>query len=99
MYSGFSFTLSAQEKNNVPRPIRVGELWRRAIGKRMVADNKEKITNVCKDFRQYGVGIPGGTDALIHFRMVLEELGQTGSIDTALAIIDVDFQNAFPSFG
>ena len=36
-----------------------------------------------------------GADALIHYRIVLEELLQT--TDEELAIIDIDLKNAFPS--
>ena len=79
-----------------PRPIRVGELWRRVIGKRLVDDNREKVNRICLSLRQFGVAVPGGAEALIHFRTLLEQaLGEHGS---AMCMIDVDFQNAFPSF-
>ena len=50
-----------------------------------------------KAARQYGVGFPGGTDVLIHFRTVLERICRSGEVDELMALLDVDFKNAFPS--
>ena len=81
----------------VPRPTRVGEIWRRFIGKKMSYEFRDRIREICTEHRQFGVGLPGGADALIHFRTALEaELRQYDGSDI-LAIVDIDFQNAFPS--
>ncbi len=80
-----------------PRPIRVGELWRRVIAKGLVHDHRHKIQQLMLRLRQYGVAIPGGADTLIHFRSACEEGIRRGS-DEALIALDVDFENAFPSF-
>jgi hypothetical protein len=63
-----------KKRGSVPRPIRVGELWRRVVAKRLLYDNKVDIAAVCKDARQFGVGFPGGADVLIHFRTILEKV-------------------------
>ena len=49
-----------KKHGKVPRPIRVGEFWRRVIAKRLVYDNQTDVASVCKKARQYGVGLPGG---------------------------------------
>ena len=56
-----------------PRPIRVGELWRRVVAKRLMHEHHVDITSMCKAARQFGVGYPGGVDVLVHFRIVLEK--------------------------
>ena len=79
-----------------PRPIRIGDLWRRVIAKRLVDANREAIQRVCLAARQFGVAVPGGSEGLVHFRVALEKhLGKEAL--EALAVIDVDFCNAFPS--
>ena len=85
-----------KKNTETPRPIRVGELWRRVVAKRMVEVNKTTIKEVCFEARQFGVAVAGGADALIHFRVELEKQFQLSP--TAIAAIDVDFKNAFPSF-
>ena len=52
---------------------------------------------MCKNARQYGVGMPGGADTLVHFRIVLEKIFRSGNISECMALLDVDFKNAFPS--
>ena len=47
--------------------------------------------------KQYGVGIPGGCEGLIHFRLALEESLKRDA-GTPLVILDLDLKNAFPSF-
>ena len=84
-----------KKNSNTPRPVRVGELLRRVVAKRMVESNRTNIKEECFKARQFGVAVPGGADALIHFRGELaKKLKQSG---IAIAAIDVDFQNAFPS--
>ena len=61
-----------KKRGNVPRPIRVGELWRRVVAKRLLYDNQVDIASVCKDARQFGVGFPGGAEVFIHLRTILE---------------------------
>ena len=45
--------------------------------------------------RQFGVAVPGGCDALIHFRRCLER--SVAESEEALVILDLDLRNAFPS--
>lgn len=80
-----------------PRPIRVGELWRRVVAKRMMHDHQSDISSMCKTARQFGVGFPGGVDVLVHFRIVLEKIARAGSLEEVMAILDIDFKNMFPS--
>ena len=86
-----------KKQGAVPRPIRVGELWRRVVAKRLLHENQADVNRVCRLARQFGVGLPGGVDVLIHFRLVLEEVMRSGNIEQAFALIDIDYKNAFPS--
>ena len=68
-----------------PRPVRVGEFWRRLVGKKLVASTQRKAQALFLRARQYGVAIPGGVDVLVHFRGVLEEcLQQEGGTSSCL---------------
>lgn len=62
----------------------------------MVEVNRTFIKEVCFKASQFGVAVAGGADGLIHFRVELEMQFQLSP--TAIAAIDVDFKNAFPSF-
>ena len=84
-----------KKKGPAPRPIRVGELWRRVIAKGITSDHKSRIQSFMLKLRQMGVAIPGGAEALIHLRAVAEEVMSSAD---AVAILDLDFKNAFPSF-
>ena len=81
--------------SDTPRPIRVGEVWRRLIAKRMVSDQREKLQRLFLAHRQCGVGLPGGAEALIHLRRCLEQAA--AGVDDAAVVSDLDLRNAFPS--
>ena len=80
-----------------PRPIRVGEFWRRVIAKRLVHDVKTDMQSLCIKLRQFGVAIPGGADVLVHFRSNLEAASVLDE-GPAMVGLDLDLRNAFPSF-
>ena len=85
-----------KKSGKTPRPIRIGELWRRVIAKRLVNDTRTHVRQLCFKFRQFGVAFPGGAEILIHFRKMVEELGIDA--ESPLAVLDLDLANAFPSF-
>jgi hypothetical protein len=92
-----------KKRGPAPRPIRIGELWRRVVAKRLLHTHRDAVQAACRAARQFGVGEPGGADALVHWRVLLEELlaggaGHGAEPGDALAVIDVDLANAFPSF-
>ena len=53
--------------STTPRPIRVGELWRRVVAKRMVHMNRKSIQEICLEARQFGVAVPGGAEGFNPF--------------------------------
>ena len=55
-----------KKSGTVPRPIRIGELWRRTIAKKMANDFRPELRSLFLKARQFGIAIPGGTEALIH---------------------------------
>ena len=81
---------------DTPRPIRVGELWRRVVAKRAASDVRDEAQKLLASKRQGGVALPGGADALVLLRRQLEAVAGIG--DEAVAILDLDLRNAFPSF-
>jgi hypothetical protein len=62
-----------KKKGLGPRPVRIVEVWRRMLAKKLVFSTEKKLQQVCLQARQFGVAIPGGADALIHFRKTCEE--------------------------
>jgi hypothetical protein len=80
-----------------PRPVRVGELWRRVVAKRALHKHLPRIRQVMLAAHQYGVAIPGGAEILVHARMVLEETICQDPANGVWAIIDADLVNCFPS--
>jgi hypothetical protein len=57
-----------RKKSGKPRPIRIGKMRRRFIGKKLAHDSALVMRPVFLRGRQFGVGVPGGCEALIHFR-------------------------------
>ena len=86
-----------KKKGPKPRPIRVGEVWRRIIAKALIHDNRDELGQVMLYVRQFGVSIPHGAESLVHFRQVFQELLPEHA-DHILTILDLDLVNAFPSF-
>ena len=78
-----------------PRPIRVGEVWRRLIGKRILADHRDDLEELFLRARQCGVLVPGGCDVLVHLRRCLDAALQES--DEPYVVLDLDLRNAFPS--
>ena len=72
-------------------------MWRRLVGKNLIRETRGEAQGLFLGMHRFGTAIPGGTDVLVHFRGVLEELLQENS-DLVLAVLDLDLQNAFPSF-
>ena len=85
-----------KKNSTTPRPIRVGELWRRIICKRAIAEVRDKLQTILVGHRQAGVSLPGGADTLIHARRILESVGDSDE-DAATIMLDLDLRNAFPS--
>ena len=81
--------------SDTPRPIRVGEFWRRVIAKRLAHDQRDKWLRLLLSHRHCGVGLPGGANALVHLRRCLELAAH--DIDEAVVVLDLDLRNAFPS--
>ena len=80
-----------------PRPVRIGETLRRIIGKRLNIDLNADVSNTFFEKRQFGVGVPGGGDVLVAFRMVVEaRLRRSGR---PFVIFDLDLQIFFPNVG
>jgi len=74
----------------------VGELWRRVVAKRLAHDLRQAAQAIFLNARQFGIAMPCGTDALVHFRATLEEALRADD-NEALAVLDLDLRNAFPS--
>ena len=87
----------AKKASAVPRPIRVGEIWRRLISKHLLYRYETKVRKVMVAASQFGVSMPGGAEALIHTRETIEAAMRADPDNGVWACIDVDFKNAFPS--
>ena len=92
-----SFGVFKKKGSSTPRPIRVGEVLRRIVGKRLKVDLQADVTKTFLKHRQFGVGVPGGVDILVAFRMVAES--SLRSSGKAFVILDFDLENFFPNVG
>ena len=66
------------------------------IAKRSVHDLQKPLRKRLVGARQCGVALPGGADVLVHARRCLEAAAESSS--SAVAVLDLDLRNAFPSF-
>ncbi|GJU00843.1 reverse transcriptase domain-containing protein [Tanacetum coccineum] len=73
------------------RPISVGTIWRRLVSKVSATMIGYSLDGYL-DGLQFGVGVPGGGEAIIHaVNRLVEDRGD----DVGLSMLLVDFQNAF----
>ena len=87
----------AKKTGSVPRPIRVGEIWRRLISKHLLHRHEAKVRRVMVEATQFGVSMPGGAEALVHTCETIEAAIRSDPSCGVWGIVDVDFQNAFPT--
>ncbi|GJU01065.1 hypothetical protein Tco_1111403 [Tanacetum coccineum] len=84
------FTLLVKPGGGI-RPIAVGTIWRRLV-------SKVSATMIGHSFDgylvglQFGVGVPGGGEAILH---AVNHLDEYRGDDVGLSMLLVDFQNAF----
>ena len=78
---------------DAPRPLRVGEVLRRFVGKRIAAAEKAHMRELFARERQFGVACPGGVEVLAHHRMVTCG-GEPGSW---MGDWDLDIKNCYGS--
>ena len=55
------------------RPIQMGEFLRKFTCKRLGAVDRSDVAAICASLRQFGCGISGGAEAMIHFRNLVME--------------------------
>ena len=61
----------------------------------MKIDLNANVNKTLLEKRQFGVGVPGGVDVLVAFRMIAEDrLRRSGR---PFVIVDLDLQNFFPN--
>ena len=80
-----------------PRPVRIGELWRRLIAKHVLAKAAMPVRQAMLRAQQYAVMLPGGAEPLIHARRCFRE---SVLEDPALGVwceVDSDLVNAYCS--
>ena len=77
------------KKNGRLRPVAAGEALRRLAGKAVAAEHSAALAEAAGP-RQFGVGTPGGTEALSHAAQV--EAGRRPSA----VWVALDLRNAFP---
>ena len=77
-----------------PRPVRIGELLRSTVAKRMQRQTAPRLRQTFRNYRQWGVAMPGGAEALVHWRSTVEELARSGSTEPLVAF-DLDLANMF----
>ena len=58
--------LIPKKSGKAPMPLKVGEVFRSANAKRTLRRSMPKVTSTFTKMRQWGIGIPGGADALMH---------------------------------
>ena len=73
-------------RTQTPRPIRVGEVWRRVVAKQLISCQRDALQRLFLQHRQAGVAMPGGAEALIHLRRCLEQSAELS--EEAVVVLD-----------
>ena len=61
-----------------PRQIRSGEFMRASMAKKVQRGAAPRLRKVFMKFRQWGNEMPGGAEALVHWRGLVEEQAAAG---------------------
>ena len=77
-----------------PRPVRIGEFLRSSNSKRIQKAAAPQLRKTFRDMHQWGIEMPGGTEALVHWRSTMEELAKAGDTDP-MVFFDLDLENMF----
>ena len=85
-----------KKRSATPRPIRVGEVWRRLVAKWLLHKHVPTVRKCMLEHHQYGVSVPGGRDAVVHARRTFRETVQADPALGVWAEVDIDYVNAFP---
>ena len=85
-----------RKKSGKPRPIKMGEVLRSSFAKRYTKHHLPALRAHFRNAHQWGVGVPGACEAMVHWRGAVEELATQGAIP-ALVALDVDLVNMFGS--
>ena len=85
-----------KKSGKAPRPLKVGEVLRSSNAKRLLKQNMPKIRSTFIQKRQWGIAVPGGAEALIHWRGLVDEGARTGLV-SGLVVADLDMENFFNS--
>ena len=72
------------------RPNHMGEFFRKYVSRRLLALSEADIAALTTSIRQFGVGTPGGAEALAIFHQLLYDEWMMGSLGGPLARIQVD---------
>ena len=88
------FVFLEKTDSAVPRPIRVGEFLRSSMSQKTLRLAAPRLRKVFRSMHQRGVEMPGGGEALVHWRDVLETLALQGCIPPVVAF-DLDLANMF----
>ena len=83
--------LAIAKKDNGTRPIAVGEILRRLVGKILLARNMPKI-NSALGANQFGVGAKSGTERIAH---LVRRLAKKHRGNRRYVLLKVDMRNAF----
>ena len=83
--------MALEKKDGGLRPIAMGEIVRRIVGKSLCKDAKQASENYFWP-RQVGVGSPLGADSAVH---TVRQWSQRNSGNSSKVIVKLDFENAF----
>ena len=77
-----------------PRPVRIGEFLRSSTAKKTMRKAAIGLRPICRKMHQWGVEMPGGCEALVHWRSNIRGLALKGKIGPIVEF-DLDLENMF----
>lgn len=77
-----------------PRPVQIGEVLRTSYAKHIVRAHESSLRPKLLSMRQWGLAMPGGAEAMVHWRSTMEDLAMSGHI-APLVALDLDLKNMF----
>ena len=86
--------LLKKKDSKTPPPVRITEFLKSAVAKKVQKKAAPRLRTVFRNMHQWRVQMPGGTEALIHWRGAIEGLAMGGEIEPVVAI-DLDLANMF----
>jgi hypothetical protein len=79
---------------DLPRPVRIGEFLGSSMAKKALQKASPRLRPIFREMHQWGLAMPGGAEALVHWRETIKSQALAGNTPPLVAF-NLDLANMF----